>query len=152
MEAHLKWPEVVMMTPAISQNTASGCNRPFNLHIPGITSPSARWWSHPWRLALTSLKHSPSHAENKHEFANGVDLFYDRLSVAQFNQDKPWYPPVAAIVHSSPEAAAIKADAGTLFPVIFLAKCACVMLTANVWPLQKEEVGKGWLLGNNCNI
>ena len=49
-------------------------------------------------------------------------------------------PPVAAInaVHSSPVAAATKAeDAGELLPVVFLAKCARVMLTANLWP----EVG-----------
>lgn len=73
------------------------------------------------------LKHSPPHACNEHEFANAVHLFYDRLSVTQFNHDKlsKLGTPVSAInaVHSSPVAAATKAeDAGSLFPVIFIAK------------------------------
>ena len=92
-----------------------------------------------WQLLL---KRSPPHADSEHEFTHAVHLFYDRLSVAQFNQDKlsKVGAPVAAInaVHSSPVAAATKAeDAGGLFPVIFIAKNERVMLTANLWP----EVG-----------
>ena len=90
----------------------------------------------------TLLKRSPPHADNLQEFDNAVHLFYDRQSVAKFNFDKlsKLGTPVAAInaIHSSPAAAATKSeDAGGLFPVIFIAKGAHVMLTANLW----QEVG-----------
>ena len=90
----------------------------------------------------TLLQRSPPHVNNEEKFTNAIHLFYDRLSVSQFNQDRlsKLGTPIAAInaVHSSPIAAAAKAeDAGGLHPVIFLAKNARVMLTANLWP----EVG-----------
>ena len=64
-----------------------------------------------------------------------VHLFYDKLTV-EFNYDRlsEVGTPIAAI-NSSPVVAATSAeDAGGLFPVEFLAKDACVMLTASLWP------------------
>ena len=90
----------------------------------------------------TLLQRSPPHANNEIEFADAIHLFYDCLSVTQFNQNKlsQLGSPIAAInaVHSNPIAAVAKAeDAGGLHQIVFLAKGAKVMLTANLWP----EVG-----------
>ena len=92
-----------------------------------------------WQLLLTR---DPSKVTNHNEFNDAIRLFYDKQSVAEYNIQKlqSLGVPIAKInaVHSNSTAASAKADeAGGLYPVIFLAVGASVMLTANLWP----EVG-----------
>ena len=88
------------------------------------------------------LQRSPTEASNSTDFKDAIRIFYDTQSVAKFNYDKlcELDAPIAAInaIHSSAAAAAGKRDdARSLYPVIFLACGAQVMLTANLW----QEVG-----------
>ena len=88
-----------------------------------------------WRLLLSG---SPNKANNSHLFDTAVRLFYDRLTVFQYNQDrlKALGRPIARInaIHSSPTAAAAQADdAGGLEPVLYLSEGAPVMLTRNLY-------------------
>lgn len=87
----------------------------------------------------TLLQRSPPHANNFQDFHEAVHSFYDSKTVVKFKYDKlsSLGTPIATIkaIHSSPTAAA--ADAGDLCPVVFLAKGARVMLTANLW----QQVG-----------
>ena len=90
----------------------------------------------------TLLHRSPPYADNFEDFREVVHLFYDRKSVAQFNFERLALlgTPIATVkaIHSSSAAAATKSeDAGGLSPIVFLAKGARVMLTANLW----AEVG-----------
>ena len=92
-----------------------------------------------WRLLLSR---SPNKANNSHLFDTAVRLFYDRLTVFQYNQDrlKALGRPIAMMtaIHSSPTAAAAQADdAGGLEPVLYLSEGAPVMLTRNIY----SEVG-----------
>jgi len=75
------------------------------------------------------LQRSPPLSNNEVEFTDTIFLFYDRLSVTQFNQSQlsKLGTPIATIsvLHSSPIAAAVKTDDdGGLHPVVFLAKGA----------------------------
>ena len=92
-----------------------------------------------WQMLL---QRSPQQASNCDDFADAVRLYYDRASVAQYNLDKllSLGEPITRIsaIHSNATAASAKAeDAGGLYPVVFLATGAHVMLTANLW----QEVG-----------
>ena len=91
-----------------------------------------------WQMLL---QHSSLQVENS-DFVDAIRLFYDRESVMKFNHDKLRMlgKPIALIkaIHSNITAANVKSDdAGGLHPIIFIAKGAHVMLTANLWP----EVG-----------
>jgi ATP-dependent DNA helicase PIF1 len=88
------------------------------------------------------LKRSPQQALNRNDFTDAIRLFYDRVSVAEYNLNKlcTLGTPIATInvIHSN--SAASKAnpdDAGGLHQVLFLATQARVMLTANIW----QQVG-----------
>ena len=88
-----------------------------------------------WQMLL---QRSPQSADNLEEFNDAIRLFYTKESVANFNYEKlqTLGTPIARInaVHSSPAAASTKPDeAGGLYPVVFLAQHAHVMLTANLW-------------------
>ena len=88
-----------------------------------------------WGLLLSR---SPNKANNSHLFDTAVRLFYDRLTVFQYNQDrlKALGRPIARInaIYSSPTAAAAQADdAGGLEPVLYLSEGAPVMLTPNLY-------------------
>ena len=90
----------------------------------------------------TLLQCTPIEANNSADFSDAIRLFYDKQSVAKFNYEKltELEAPIAAInaIHSSTAAASAKPDdAGGLHPVVFLAKGAEVILTANLW----QEVG-----------
>ncbi len=92
-----------------------------------------------WEL---TIQRTAQRANNVEEFSDAVWLFYMKESVAEynFNKLKTLGTPIARInaVHSSAVAAAAKSDdAGGLYPVVFLAPQARVMLTANLW----QEVG-----------
>ena len=91
-----------------------------------------------WKLLL---ERDPSKV-NCSEFSDAIRLFYDKVSVAEYNLTKlkSLGEPIAKInaIHSNPMAANAKPDdAGGLYPVVCLAVHARVMLTANLWP----EVG-----------
>ena len=84
------------------------------------------------------MSRSPNKANNSHLFDTAVRLFYDRLTVFQYNQDrlKALGRPIARInaIHSSPTAAAAQADdAGGLESVLYLSEGAPVMLTRNLY-------------------
>ena len=90
----------------------------------------------------TLLQCSPTQANNIEDFEDAVRLFYDKKSVAEFNYSKlcKLDTPIAVInaIHSGPKAALAKPEeAGGLYPVIFIAVGARVMLTANLW----QQVG-----------
>ena len=92
-----------------------------------------------WQLLM---QRTAQHVHNIHEFEHAVRLFYDKLSVAQYNSEKlqTLNMPIARInaIHSCAAAANAKPDdAGGLYPVVFLAEHSQVMLTANLW----QEVG-----------
>lgn len=92
-----------------------------------------------WQMLL---QRAPNKADNSSDFNEAIRLFYDKASVAQYNLTKlqALGAPIARVnaIHSNSEAASIKADdAGGLYPVVFLAVGAKVMLTANLW----QEVG-----------
>lgn len=79
---------------------------------------------------------------NGEEFADVIRLFCDKASVAEYNLNclRTLPSPLAHInaVHSNSVAAAAKPDdAGGLYPIIYLAVGARVMLNANLW----QEVG-----------
>ena len=81
-------------------------------------------------------------SKQSNEFNDAIRLFYDKRSVAKYNIQKlqSLGVPIAKInaIHSDSTAASAKADdAGGLYPVIFLAVSASIMLTANLCP----EVG-----------
>ena len=88
------------------------------------------------------MERDPQKVENSSEFSDAIRLFYDKESVAHYNMTKlqSLSEPVARInaIHSCAISAAAKPDdAGGLFPVVFLAVGARVMLTSNLW----HEVG-----------
>ena len=90
----------------------------------------------------TVLLRDPSKVPNSSDFEDAVHLFYDKKSVAEHNMTrlKTLHQPIARInaIHSCASAAAAKSDdAGGLYPTVFLAVDAKVMLTANLW----QEVG-----------
>ena len=83
------------------------------------------------------LQHSPSNV-NMVEFADAIQLFYDKKSVADYNYEKLRAngQPVAKIQarHSGHGASAATSDeAGGLQPVLFLSKRADVMLRESCW-------------------
>lgn len=94
-----------------------------------------------WQMLL---QRAPNKADNSSDFNEAIRLFYDKASVAQYNLTKlqALGAPIARVnaIHSNSAAASIKADdAGGLYPVVFLAVGAKVMLTASMargWPLQ----------------
>ena len=91
---------------------------------------------------LKLLERDPSKVTNCDDFEDAVHLYYDKQSVASYNMTKlqTLATPIARIdaIHNNPSAASAKSDdAGGLYPVVFLAVGAQVMLTANLW----QEVG-----------
>ena len=92
-----------------------------------------------WKLLLTR---DPSKIHNSDDFKDAIRLFYDKENVARYNLEKlqSLPTPVAQIhaVHNNSSATCAKPDdAGGLYPTVFVAVDARVMLTANLWP----EVG-----------
>ena len=84
------------------------------------------------------MSRSPNKANNSHLFDTAVRLFYDRLTVFQYKQDrvKAFGRPIARInaIHSAPTAPAAQADdAGGLKPVLYLSEGAPVMLARNLY-------------------
>ena len=65
-------------------------------------------------------------------------MFYDKQSVAEYNIQKlqSLNKPIACInaIHNSLASTAKPDEAGGLYPVLYLASNAQVMLTANLWP------------------
>ena len=94
-----------------------------------------------WKLLLTR---DPSKLQNSDDFKDAIRLFYDKENVARYNLEKlqSLPTPVARIhaVHNNSSATCAKPDdAGGLYPTVFVAVDARVMLTANLWP----EIGNG---------
>ena len=88
-----------------------------------------------WQMLL---QRSSLQVENS-DFVDAIRLFYDRESVMKFKLHTLGKP-IALIkaIHSNATAANVKSDdEGGLYPIIFIAKGAHVMLTADLWP----EVG-----------
>ena len=90
----------------------------------------------------TLLTRSPHKVVNQAAFSNCLRLFYDKKSVAEYNQSKlrELGTPIAQInaLHSGSQAASASPDdAGGLKPILFLAKKSRVMLTMNIW----QQVG-----------
>ena len=78
----------------------------------------------------------PSIAANREDFANAIRLFYDKQSVAEYNIQKlqSLNKPIARINAIHNNSLAKPDEAGGLYPVLYLASNAQVMLTANLWP------------------
>ena len=128
---------VVILSQSLRQAGADACIQEFREQLLRIRDGVVT--HNDWQALL---RRSPTEASNSTDFKDAIRLFYDKQSVAKFNNDKlcELDAPIAAInaIHSSAAAAAVKPDdAGGLYPVIFLAHGAQVMLTANLW----QEVG-----------
>ena len=90
----------------------------------------------------TLLTRSPHKVVNQTAFSNCLRLFYDKKSVAEYNQFKlrELGTPIVQInaLHSGSQAASASPDdAGGLQPILFLARMSRVMLTMNIW----QQVG-----------
>lgn len=84
------------------------------------------------------LQRSSPHADNIHEFDNAVRLFYDRQSVATSMTNYPNLEHLLPLMQSIPVLWLQQQNQKMLVvSVIFIAKGARVMRTANLW----QEVG-----------
>ena len=92
-----------------------------------------------WQMLL---QRDPNKVTNTAHFEDALHLYYDKQTVISFNTQKllTLNKPIAMIkaIHNCTTAASAKPnDAGGLYPAIFVAEGAYVMLTANLW----QQVG-----------
>ena len=88
------------------------------------------------------LQQDPDKVPNTADFKDALHLYYDKQTVISFNTQQllTLNKPIAMVktIHNCATAASAKPnDTGGLYPILFVAEGANVMLTANLW----QQVG-----------